>query len=314
MSLIGKKGIDIGDHNGKVNFEAVKKAGFEFAMLKLGYGSDITDQDDAQFERNVKECERLGIAWGAWLFSYAPNEDRARSELDHIIRLLKGKKPTMPIALDVEWDECRERNGGWNYENVTACTRIVLDGLRKAGYYPMLYTGFDEIENYISKDIWQSVDLWFAQWSSKCEYTGSNLGIWQYGGEENFIDSPYINGVSGKVDKNICYRDYPSIIKEGGYNGWGTPKPEPKPDKSTCTITLDYLAREGYISEGDQVKTAQRLLKAMEYLGADVLPLSIDGIFGANTDHAVKRFQKKNGLSADGIIGPDTWKALTVGR
>lgn len=313
MSLVNKKGVDIGDHNGVFNFEAAKKAGFEFAMLKLGYGSDQGFQDDSQFERNVKECERLGIPWGAWLYSYALNAAQAKSELSHMLRLLKGKRPTMPIALDVEdSDDYRKNHGGWTYQNVNTCTKIVLEGLAKAGYYPMLYTGFEEIENYINRDVWQKYDMWFAQWNSKCEYRGDNLGIWQYGGEVNYIDTPYIPGVDGAVDKDICYKDYPTIIKNGGYNNWGTPQPEPEPqpDNPTCTLTFQYLAQSGYLSEGEQVKTAQRLLRELEYLGADMLPLDVDGIFGSNTDYAVRGFQEDRGLTADGIIGKDTWSKL----
>ena len=319
MSLIGKKGVDIGDHNGDVDFGKLKAAGFAFIMIKCGYGSDHADQDDCRFEENVKKAEKAGMPWGAWLYSYALNEDQARSELAHILRLLKGKKPTMPIALDVEdSDDYRKNHGGWNYENVTACTRIVLDGLRKAGYYPMLYTGFDEIENYIASDVWKNVDLWFAHWARECGYKGENLAIWQYGGEENYIDTPYIDGVSGKIDKDLCYRDYPTIIKDGGYNGWQdascsapVTQRDGTPDNAlTCVITLPYLAQEGFTSKGAAVKTVQRLLNATDYLGADNRQLSVDGIFGVNTDHAVRLFQKHKALTADGIVGVKTWKAL----
>ena len=220
MTLVNKKGVDIGDHNGDIDLAAVKRAGYDFVMIKCGIGSDLTNQDDSQFEANVRKAESLGMPWGAWLYSYALNEDQARSELEHMLRLLKGKKPTMPIALDVEdSDNYRKNHGGWNYRNVTACTRIVLDGLRAAGYYVMLYTGFEEIENYIAEDIWRNVDMWFAHWARSCGYKYDNLGIWQYGGETNLIDGNSIDGV-GIIDKDICYKDYPTIIKSGGYNGW----------------------------------------------------------------------------------------------
>lgn len=320
MSLTNKKGVDIGDHNGDVDFGKLKAAGFEFVMIKCGIGSDITDQDDIWFERNVRKAEKAGMPWGAWLYSYALNEHQAKSELAHILRLLKGKKPTMPIALDVEDDDnYRKNHGGWNYNNVTACTRIVLDGLRKAGYYPMLYTGFDEIENYISPDIWKNVDLWFAHWARECGYKGTNLAIWQYGGETNLIDTPYIKGINGPIDKDLCYKDYPTIIKNGGYNGWKKPAsdssssstPAENKNAPTCQITLPYLAEKGYTSKGAAVKTLQRLLNALDYLGADNRQLTVDGIFGANTAHAVKSFQKHNALTADGIVGPATWKKIT---
>ena len=65
MSLVNKKGVDIGDHNGDVDFGKLKAAGFEFVMIKCGFGSDITDQDDIWFERNVKKAEKAGMPWGA---------------------------------------------------------------------------------------------------------------------------------------------------------------------------------------------------------------------------------------------------------
>lgn len=51
--------------------------------------------------------------------------------------------------------------------------------------------------------------------------------------------------------------------------------------------------------KGEEVKTLQRYLHLME-----------DGIFGMITEDAVKAFQKKNGLTPDGIVGPLTWAAL----
>ncbi len=82
----------------------------------------------------------------------------------------------------------------------------------------------------------------------------------------------------------------------------------------TASVKLRYLAASGYENDPAQVKTLQRLLKAMDYPGADLMPLSIDGIFGANTDRAVRNFQKKNSLTADGIVGPATWKKLLGGE
>ena len=84
----------------------------------------------------------------------------------------------------------------------------------------MLYTGFEEVENYISKAVSQGYDMWFAHWAHSCGYKGSNLSMWQYGGETNLLESNNIPGV-GTIDKNLCYKDYPTIIKDGGFNGWG---------------------------------------------------------------------------------------------
>ncbi len=57
-------------------------------------------------------------------------------------------------------------------------------------------------------------------------------------------------------------------------------------------------------TSGDLVKELQALLNSQ---GADILP---DGQFGLLTQQAVKIYQAKNGLSADGIVGPATWDKL----
>ena len=91
MNLKGKKGVDISSLNGNVSIEKIKDAGYDFVMIRCGYGSDLAVQDDSQFENNVRKCEAAGVPWGAYLYSYAVNTDDAKSEARHVIRLLKNK-------------------------------------------------------------------------------------------------------------------------------------------------------------------------------------------------------------------------------
>lgn len=58
-------------------------------------------------------------------------------------------------------------------------------------------------------------------------------------------------------------------------------------------------------SRGTQVKQMQQKLKNWGYYTGDV-----DGIFGSKTESAVRYFQRKNGLTVDGIVGPATAKKL----
>lgn len=219
MSLVNKKGTDISYANGNIDLKKVKAAGYEPVMIRCGFGSNIASQDDSQFAANVVKAENLGMPWGVYLYSYATNLTEAKSEVAHIVRLLKGKKPTLPIALDVEDSAYYSKYGCYNKTALTSIVGTILQGIKDAGYYPALYTGKYWLDTYIDKSVYGKYDLWIAAWLKQCNYSGSNLGIWQYGGETNLIDGNSITGV-GVIDKDLFYKDYPVIIKAGGYNNW----------------------------------------------------------------------------------------------
>ena len=213
------RGVDISAHNGSVDMKKLKSQGYDFVMIRLGWGTDEISQDDAMFEKNVKNAEAAGLDWGAYIYSYALNVSAAESEVQHTLRLLKGKKPTMPIAFDWEEDEYKESKGYPTDSGLRNICRAYLSGIKAAGYYPMLYTGYDLLKGALnSPSIIDTYDIWYAQWSSTCDYKDRPLGMWQYGGDVNFIDSPYITGLSGEFDKNYAYKNYPMIIKAYGYN------------------------------------------------------------------------------------------------
>lgn len=63
-------------------------------------------------------------------------------------------------------------------------------------------------------------------------------------------------------------------------------------------------------SKGNDVKFLQEKLAKAGFKGVNSTEIVVDGIFGANTEYALKAFQKKNGLSVDGIAGSKTWMSL----
>ena len=75
----------------------------------------------------------------------------------------------------------------------------------------------------------------------------------------------------------------------------------PKPQKVFCTVELEQLSKG---CESASVETLQNLLCDVQF------ELTVDGRFGEKTEAAVKDFQKENNLTADGVVGPKTWKAL----
>lgn len=132
------KVIDVSYAQGVINWEQVKPH-INGAIIQLGYGSDQQDQDDKQWARNVSECERLGIAWGAYLYSYANTSDKIRSEIAHAKRLLAGHKPQLPVFYDLEERQYKET---WGEAAGMWCKEI-----RAAGYTDGLYSWAWAINN-----------------------------------------------------------------------------------------------------------------------------------------------------------------------
>lgn len=182
-----KNVIDVSEHQGTIDWAKVKSK-VDGAILRCGYGDDITSQDDKQYARNLAECERLGIPRGVYLYSYAKTETQAKSELAHILRLIKGHSFQLPIFLDCE------ESGTEGFAS-TAC-KIICEGLKAAGYTPGVYSSLSWWNNYLTSVT--SYTRWIAQWNSVCTYNGT-YSIWQYS------ESGKVDGISTAVDMNYCY-------------------------------------------------------------------------------------------------------------
>lgn len=129
---MAKRIIDVSYAQGIIDWNAAKP-NIDGAILRVGYGSDgFPNQDDKQWLRNATECERLGIPYGAYLYSYANTEARIQSEIQHTLRLLKGRKPQLPIFYDLEDRSCQ---GSWPRASAEWCRQI-----RAAGYIDGLYS------------------------------------------------------------------------------------------------------------------------------------------------------------------------------
>lgn len=222
------KGVDVSYANGKVDWDAAKKAGLDFALIRCGYGDDVASQDDVQFERNVSECERFGIPWGPYFFSYASSLAQIQSEVAHTLRLLKGKKPTYPVLFDLEdADYLLKRGIMPTKQAMTDMAKTYLTAIENAGYYVGWYTYKSFYSGYVDAAQLSNWLFWFSgplYSEPDLNVTKPNIPchIWQYRTGETGGTWPGV----GKCDVNVSYADYPAIIKSLGFNGW--PKQEAK--------------------------------------------------------------------------------------
>lgn len=186
------QGIDVSYHQGTIDWEKVKNSGqVDFAIIRCGIGMDQTNQDDTQWENNTSECERLGIPYGTFLYSYADTVEKARSEAQHVVRLVQGKNLTYPIYYDMEDNSVMNK-----IDSKTAgeIAQTFLNTLEANGYKNVaVYSSKSLFETKLTADIFNRYPRWVAHYNDTCGYQGS-YHMWQY------TNKGQIDGITGNVD------------------------------------------------------------------------------------------------------------------
>lgn len=211
------KGIDVSHWQGTIDWNKVKKAGIEFAIIKAG-GSDAGFYTDSKWEANYKGAKAAGIPIGAYYFVGKDCVTAAAGKADaqRFLQILKGKQLEYPVYMDNEAQPASAKAG------ITEATIAFCETTEDTGYFVGIYgsavSGFKE---RMDDSKLTPYAHWVAQYASKCSYNG-DYGIWQYSSKGS------VDGISGNVDLDYAYVDYPAIITKGGFNGYtkgNTPAP-----------------------------------------------------------------------------------------
>ena len=202
------QGIDVSGYQKDIDWQKVKDAGIDFAILKIG-NINAREPDgwytDSRFQRNLSECERLGIPYGVYAYSYAKNADDAVKGANHIIALLEGHKPTLPVYLDLEDNSIKDT------DHATIATAF-CNTISAAGYTPGIYASASWFKNILTDPCFTNSGwgIWTAQYWYGQRYDAS-LGLgpeypakfdcWQY----SILST--VPGIDGYCDINYWYKD-----------------------------------------------------------------------------------------------------------
>ena len=194
------QGIDVSEHQGRIDWNAVKASGIDFAILRVGFGAPSWGgRVDYQFNRNISECERLGIPYGVYIYSYAFDNQQAADEASMVINCLSGHNPRLPVYYDLE-DNSIIANG--RQTGIALRAQVFCNRISAAGYEPGIYANLNWFNNILTDSVFKSSswDHWIAQYNSQCDYTG-NYSFWQY------KSNGKVPGINGNVDMNYAYVD-----------------------------------------------------------------------------------------------------------
>lgn len=231
--------IDVSEYQSTIDYAKVKAAGIGGAILRCGYtgwGSSHSLNADKCFEQHYAGFKAAGVPVGAYYYSTADTVEFAKKEAAYVQSLLKDRQFELPVYYDVENNE---RQGKLSKALLTEIADAFCTAMESAGYFVGVYANTSWFTSKLDHAaLAEKYTIWLA------DYRGSNANktlkrdIWQYTSKGS------INGISGNVDMNECYRDFPAIIKGAGLNGCGKISGAPTVSQRPLTA-LTYTVKSG---------------------------------------------------------------------
>lgn len=193
-------GVDVSNHQGSIDWAALKRQGIDFAYLRIGlrgYGEKGTLYPDRSFQRNYDSARAAGIDVGVYMFSQATNSREAAEEAAYALQLLDGQPLQLPVYYDwepVHSDDSRTaQNSGLL---LTSQARTFCRLIRQAGYDAGVY--MNRQQGYYRYDLRSLADykLWIADYGDYPDFY-YRFDVWQYSAEAE------LDGVGTIVDLNV---------------------------------------------------------------------------------------------------------------
>lgn len=250
------KAIDISTWQKNINFTAVKQSGISAVIIRNGY----LGTTDSEFHSHMKKALQAGIDTGTYTFIMSENVEQAKKEAQKTIQRLepyKGKL-TYPVFADMEAE--KYMTSRFDKASRTKILLAFIGEIEKAGYYPAVYINPAWLESYVDKkQIIGRYDIWLAAWTdnpnkpTKYQYGQT---MWQWG-------TANVNGISGKVDSDLVYCDYPQKIRSQKKNFL--------PQYQTVALAYDAAVRSQPTADSKRVGLLTAGTKCVIIKGSETL-------------------------------------------
>ncbi len=207
-------GIDVAKWQGVIDWAKVKEAGVEFAMIRVGYRTQVDGEitEDSYAKYNLQQAQKHGIKLGVYFFSTAISRKEAEEEAKWVAQYIAPYKITYPVVYNCEgFTDPDNRQYGMTKDERTGMAVAFLDFIKGKGYEPMFYAAKNELEgsrDWDTDSLTSKYKIWVAQYPDKIDsadakssYSGAHE-MWQYTNNGN------VPGIKGAVDLNIAYFGY----------------------------------------------------------------------------------------------------------
>jgi GH25 family lysozyme M1 (1,4-beta-N-acetylmuramidase) len=203
-----------------VDFDRMKADGCDFVILRIGSADSSGNYYDPHFVTLYNMAREAGMDIGLYFYSDALTYAGAVAEAEFVISVIEAYDMYFeyPLYIDIEESD-QLALGTTGLDNLCYgwCETMI-----EAGYFPGIYGNYNLYEK-LSSDIIDNYDFWLAYVSSSTSmssYNPNNMNLsdecsmWQY----SFYGYEYDGIGKEMLDVNVSYKDYPSIMKNGGYN------------------------------------------------------------------------------------------------
>ncbi len=284
-------GIDVSQYQGLIDWDQVAASGVQFAMIRVGYRSQLTGAllEDTYARYNLQEATRVGIKVGAYFYSAAITAEEVVEDAVFAANILDGYSITYPVAFDCEgYNNSSYRHYGLDKEYRTALAVLFLDTIAARGYTPMFYNSKSHMENnaFWNMTVLNKYKVWVAQYVTDLAatpvttYTGSYV-MWQY------TNGGYVAGIGTTVDMNLALINYDGIA-------------EPKNTTGTQTIDAASAKQISYTTVYDIVTP-------------NVTELNLRTVPSTASDASIVAVLSPGAYMVRVGIGNDGWSQVIVG-
>lgn len=204
-------GVDVSDHQGWIDWNAVASDGIDFAIVRLGnrgYTEGSLSVDE-YFSYNIDSAQAAGLDTGVYFFSQAITPDEAREEARFVLDQLEGRTLQLPVAFDHEPVANAEgRANSLSGTDLVTCMEAFCETIESAGYDTMIYGNRSDMERFSQLDgsaeaaaelasVLGGRSLWFAEYDVSTPTAPFDFAMWQYS------NNGHVAGIDTAVDLNI---------------------------------------------------------------------------------------------------------------
>ncbi len=203
------KGIDVSEWQGDIDWNAVAANDIQFAIIRAGYGM-YESQTDSSFVKNYTDAKAAGLDVGTYWYSYAKTPEEAVKEAEVFCKVIEGCQFEYPLYVNIDDSVV----SGLSNDEVAAIVDAFCSYVESKGYFIGIIGSVELMNSRFNDELFKKYAVWISQFGVPTPAFNRIYGMWQYS------MSGTVSGISGAVDCNYCYDEYPEIIKNAHLNGF----------------------------------------------------------------------------------------------